>query len=100
HITTVKATSGEIYKVFTEKSTEYDFDGFSVIGQQSLTGYNWLESGKELEAATKGKLVETESGSGIYRVSFDNVKMGANYAYKVIENAVDSGGNSYFSIKS
>ncbi len=99
HITTAKATKGEIYKVFTDKTTEYDFKGLSIIGQQSLTGYNWLESGKELEAAEKGKLKETSSGSGIYTVSFDNVKMGQNYAYKLIKDAVDSGANSYFSIK-
>lgn len=99
HLTIAKATNGEIYKVFTDKTTEYDFNGLSVIGQQSLTGYNWLESGKELEAAEKGQLKEISSGSGIYTVSFDNVKMGQNYAYKVIENAVDKGSNNYFSIK-
>lgn len=100
HITKVTATEGKIYKVFTERATEYEFNGLSVIGQQSLTGYNWLESGKELEAAKAGQLKEIASGSGVYTVSFDNVKMGANYAYKVIENAMDSGANSYFSIKS
>ncbi len=100
HITKVTAISGSIYKVFTERATEYEFKGLSVIGQQALTGYNWLESGKELEAAKAGQLKKTSTDSNVYQVSFNNVKMGTDYAYKIIENAVDSGANSYFSIKS
>ena len=101
HLTTVTADdSSAITDIFTEDKIKFDFKGYSVIGQQSLTGYNWLQAGAELDAANKGKLKETSKGSGIYEVTFDNVKMNSNYAYKVIENAVDTGSNSYFYIKS
>lgn len=101
HLTTVTADDeSAITDIYTEDKIKFDFEGYSVIGQQSLTGYNWLQAGNELEAADKGKLTETSSGSGIYTVTFDNVKMNSNYAYKVIENAVDTGLNSYFYIKS
>lgn len=96
-ITTITGTPAEaITNIATEESAPIDFDGYSVIGTQELTGYNWLQSGSELAAAEKGKLVETAEGSGIYTVTFENVPMGQNYAYKVIEDAIDEGANSYF----
>lgn len=99
HITTVTADNADcITNISTEEKVTFDFDGYSVIGQQTLTGYNWLQSGNELAAANKGKMAETPSGSGIYKVTFDNIKMNQNYAYKVIKDAIDVGSNSYFYI--
>ncbi|WP_255882436.1 MULTISPECIES: SpaA isopeptide-forming pilin-related protein [unclassified Ruminococcus] len=99
HITTVTADNPDcITDISTEEKVSFDFKGYSVIGQQSLTGYNWLQAGSELAAAEKGRMTETATGSGIYKVTFDNVKMNQNYAYKVIKDAVDEGSNSYFYI--
>ncbi len=99
HITTVTADNPDcITDISTEEKLTFDFEGYSVIGQSSLTGYEWLQSGSELAAAEKGRMTETSAGSGIYKVTFDNVKMNQNYAYKVIKDAVDEGSNSYFYI--
>lgn len=99
HITTVTADNPDcITNISTEEKILFDFEGYSVIGQQALTGYDWLQSGSEVAAAEKGRMTETSEGSGIYQVTFDNVKMNQNYAYKVIKDAVDDGANSYFYI--
>lgn len=99
HITTITASNAEyISEIATENKLSFDFEGYSVIGQSSLTGYNWLQSGSELEAAKRGEMKEISSG--VYQVTFDQVKMGQNYAYKVIKDAVDEGANSYFYINS
>ena len=101
HITTVKANPADAIKdISTEGKIDYGFRGFSVIGQQSLTGHNWLEkgTGNEAAVAADGELKEISEGSGIYVKTFQNVPMGKNYAYKIIENAMDEGQNSYFYI--
>ncbi|MCH5297614.1 MAG: hypothetical protein J1E85_08085 [Ruminococcus sp.] len=97
HITKITGVPEDsITDISTEKKVTFDFEGYSVIGQPELTKFNWLESGKELAAAENGKMTETPKDSGIYKVTFDNVKMGNNYAFKVIKDAVDEGANSYF----
>ncbi len=99
HLTTVTANPKDAIKdVFTDDTKKFDFTGYSVIGSSDLTGFNWLESEREVEAAEKGKMTETSPGSGIYEVTFYNIPMGKNYAYKVIKDAVNEGARSYFHI--
>lgn len=97
HITTVAGNPAESIKdIATEDRLSFEFEGYSVIGPSDLTGFDWLQSGQEKAAAEKGKMTEIPEGSGVYTLTLDQVKMGRNYAYKIIKDAVDEGANSYF----
>lgn len=105
HITTVSADNLDNLSDIVTTDQKIEFEGYSVIGPTAITGFNWLESGKEIEAAQAGKLTDSD-GDGDYTVSFTvdggtNLEnFNKNYGYKIIESAVDNGSNHYFYLQS
>lgn len=80
-----------------------DFQGYSIIFSSSaFTGYTWLPSGEEKEAAEAGRLVYDKE-KGVYTNKFilpikdangQSINVNKNYAFKVIKDAVDEGQNT------
>lgn len=100
---TCNATGDNISNVNCTSKT-IDYNGYSVIFSSDVfTGYEWLPTGKELEAATAGAMTYNES-TKCYEKELvlpptdknGNNLTGKNYGYKVIKDAVDAGENNYF----
>lgn len=100
---TCNATGDNISNVNCTSKT-IDYNGYSVIFSSDVfTGYEWLPTGKELEATTAGAMTYNES-TKCYEKELvlpptdknGNNLTGKNYGYKVIKDAVDAGENNYF----
>ena len=89
-------------------SKTIDYEGYSVIFSSDVfTGYEWLPTGKEVEAATAGAMTYNESTKCYEKEVVlpptdknGNDLTGRNYGYKVIKDAVDAGENNYFFVNS
>ena len=85
-------------------SQTIDYDGYSVIFSSDVfTGYEWIPTGKEIEAATAGAMTYNESTKCYEKEvvlhptdNQGNNLTGRNYGYKVIKDAIDAGENNYF----
>lgn len=88
----------------SNEQTKIDFEGYSVIAPTLITGFDWLESGKELAAAEAGAMT-LNAETGLYEKTFTVYeyayqgtvsRYNATYGYKVIKDGVDTGDNQYF----
>ena len=97
-----KKTEYNLYASDGNKVNEYikapDIQFYSVIGDEDLTGYNWLgENNVDQEAAAlKGKM--TDNGDGTFSVTFNDVYVGTaaiSVGFKVVANGTWDSGISY-----
>ncbi len=101
HLTKVTADPPEALTDVVTEEKKIDFKGISVIAPQAITGFNWLEDGKELEAAQAGEMTDPDGDNWFektFAVNKDNFNK--SYGYKVIIDAVDAGLNKYFYLPS
>lgn len=107
-LTTVTSTPQSNLTQVITSANAIDFEGISVIAPHAITGYNWLEDNKEVEAATAGKMTDSDN-DGWYEATFtvnktyyesDVSNYDKSYGYKIIHNAVDEGANKYFYLQS
>ncbi len=61
---------------------------YSIIGDQGLTGYNWMS----LEAAQAGEMLLVPGSETVYEKTYTDVPAG-EYAFKIAADAIENGGN-------
>lgn len=93
--------------VTEECTADIEWDFWSVIGDEGLTGYNWLGTDNQDQgpASEKGKM-EWDEEEGVYTVTFNDVAVNRtiqSFGFKVVANGTwdtgvaygDSEGNNY-----
>ena len=95
HLTTIETNPADALTASQTRETEADFEGYSLISSEAITGHNWLDG---LDAALAGKMTD-DDGDGVYKASF-NVTGKDNFnklhGYKVITDGKNIGNKSYF----